>query len=118
MSDKLPIGDRMKDFYENRAKYTLTRRTPVIIRLDGKCFHTFTKEFMRPFDEALNMMMRKTTLELCKQIEGAKIAYTQSDEISILLTDYTNFKTEAWFDYEIQTMVYDMIPDKPLEHED
>lgn len=29
------LGDRMKDFYENRSKTYLTRRSAVIIRIDG-----------------------------------------------------------------------------------
>lgn len=41
MKDEL--GDRMKSYYENRSKTFLARRTPVIIRLDGKAFHTFTR---------------------------------------------------------------------------
>ena len=44
------LGDRMKEFYENRSKTYLTRRTPVIIRLDGKAFHSFTKGFKKPYD--------------------------------------------------------------------
>lgn len=51
MKDEL--GDRMKSYYENRSKTFLARRTPVIIRLDGKAFHTFTRGFNKPFDEAM-----------------------------------------------------------------
>lgn len=47
------LGDRMKSYYENRSKTFLARRTPVIIRLDGKAFHTFTRGFNKPFDEAM-----------------------------------------------------------------
>lgn len=99
------IGNRMKENYELRAKTYLTRRTPAILRLDGKCFHTFTKQFKRPFDKDLKSLMLSTTEYLCKNIHGAKLAYTQSDEISILLTDYDNLSTEAWFNYELQKMV-------------
>lgn len=42
------FGDRMKLYYEARSKTSLMRRTPVIIRLDGKAFHTFTKGFVKP----------------------------------------------------------------------
>ena len=47
------IMQRMKSNYENRSKTYLTRRTPVIMRLDGKAFHTYTKGLNRPFDEEL-----------------------------------------------------------------
>lgn len=99
------IGTRMKKNYESISKTKLTRRTPAIIRLDGKAFHTFTKGLERPFDELLMNVMAKTTKYLCENIQGAKIGYTQSDEISILMTDYEKFTTDAWFDYEVQKIV-------------
>ena len=57
------LGDRMKNNYENRAKTYLLRRTPVIIRLDGKAFHTFTRGFAKPFDARLMRVMQETTLQ-------------------------------------------------------
>lgn len=98
------IGDRMKENYENRARFYLTRRTPVILRLDGRAFHSFTRGFERPYDKVFHETMKETAFYLCKNIQGAKVAYTQSDEISILLTDYDTLQTDAWFDYNIQKM--------------
>jgi tRNA(His) guanylyltransferase len=97
-----PLGDRMKERYENRTRYFLPRRTYTIIRLDGKAFHTFTKGFERPYDARITSWMDATAFELCKQIQGCKFAYTQSDEISLLLTDFEAPMTEAWFDGNIQ----------------
>lgn len=102
--NKQSLGDRMKENYENRSKTYLTRRTPVIIRLDGKAFHTYTKGLDRPFDEGLTEDMNDTAIHLCEQIQGCKAAYIQSDEISLLLTDYDSLQTQAWFDYNIQKM--------------
>lgn len=101
---KDPIGDRMKESYEDRTRYYLPRRTYTIIRIDGKSFHTYTKGCERPFDLSLMYDMDSTTIELCKAIEGAKIAYTQSDEISILLTDFDKVGTEAWYGGNIQKL--------------
>lgn len=98
------LGDRMKG-YENIPRNYLTRRLPVIIRLDGKAFHTFTKGMEKPFDNILIETMADTAKYLCENIQGCKIAYTQSDEISLLLTDYENIDTCAWFDNNIQKMV-------------
>ena len=98
------LGDRMKEYYEGRNQTTLLRKMPVIMRLDGRAFHTFTKQFQRPFDEALSGMMLTTALSLCAEIQGAKCAYIQSDEISILITDMDRIETEAWFDYNVQKM--------------
>ena len=96
------LGDRMKENYENRAKTQLLRRTPVIIRLDGKAFHTFTKGFEKPFDKTMVEAMQATMLALCKYIQGCVLGYTQSDEITLVLTDYTNLETSAWFNYDVQ----------------
>lgn len=98
------IGDRMK-VYENIERRYLTRRIPTLIRLDGKAFHSFTKGFKRPFDMILMQSMWDTAKYLCENIMGCKIAYTQSDEIQLLLTDYENINTQAWFDKNIQKMV-------------
>lgn len=98
------LGDRMKGNYENRAKTYLTRRMPVILRLDGKAFHTFTRKFQRPYDEVFHNAMNSTAKYLCENIQGCKIAYTQSDEITLLLTDYDTLTTDAWFDYGVQKM--------------
>lgn len=102
MADSL--GDRMKENYENRAKTYLVRRMPVIIRLDGKAFHTFTAHFKRPYDEVFHAAMNATTKHLCENIQGCKVGYTQSDEITLLLTDYDTLTTAAWFDYGVQKM--------------
>ena len=98
------LGDRMKEYYENRAKTYLTRRMPVIIRLDGRAFHTFTKGFKRPYDEIFHNAMNQTMKYLCENIQGCKIGYTQSDEITLLLTDYDTLTTDAWFGYGVQKM--------------
>lgn len=102
---KESIGNRIKDNYESRYKVKLTRRMPAIIRLDGKAFHTLTKSCNKPFDNIFSACMTYTTLQLCKNIQGAKCAYVQSDEISILLIDYDKLTTDAWFDYNIQKIV-------------
>lgn len=102
MNKKDSLGDRMKEFYENRSKLYLPRRVPVIIRLDGKAFHTFTKGFKRPYDEILHNTMNSTMKYLCESIQGCKLGYTQSDEITLLLTDYDTVTTDAWFGYGMQ----------------
>lgn len=99
------LGDRMKDSYENRTRYALPRRTHTIIRLDGKAFHTYTRGLDRPCDAQFMYDMGTTALFLCKNIEGARLAYTQSDEISLLLTDFGTPKTQAWFDGNLQKIV-------------
>ena len=98
------LGDRMKT-YENVSRTYLPRRLPVIIRIDGRAFHTFTKGFQRPFDPVLANAMHDTAAALCKEISGAKLAYTQSDEISILITNNDTIDTQPWFNNNLQKLV-------------
>lgn len=95
------LGDRMKG-YENIERRFLMRKVPMIIRLDGKAFHSFTRGFKKPFDNILIESMWDTAKYLCENIMGCKLAYVQSDEISLLITDYDSINTEAWFDKNIQ----------------
>ena len=96
------LGDRMKNNYENRYRFYLTRRTPVIIRVDGNAFHTFTRGLDRPFDADFMKIMQQTCLSLCQNIQGCVGGYVQSDEISLLLVDYQTLESDAWFDYNLQ----------------
>lgn len=101
--DTSALAKRMKK-YEVVPKNTLMRRTPVIIRVDGRAFHTFTKGFQKPFDDVLMRVMQDTMKYLCENIQGCVFGYTQSDEITLILIDYKKLNSEAWFDYEVQKM--------------
>ena len=96
------LGDRMKADYENRTRFLLPRRTYTVIRVDGKAFHTYTRDCRRPFDEDLMSAMDAAMSGLCTNIEGARLGYVQSDEISIIVTDFGSTQTEAWFDGNVQ----------------
>lgn len=98
------LGDRMKD-YENVSQIYLTKKLPVIIRLDGKAFHRFAKGFDKPFDNVLMKSMQETAKYLCANIMNCKMAYTQSDEISLLLVDYETRESQPWFENNLQKMV-------------
>ena len=78
------LGKRMKEFYEVVPKTRLVRRTPVAIRIDGKAFHTFAKDFVKPFDKVLMKSMQETMKYLCENVQGCVLGYTQSDEITLL----------------------------------
>ena len=97
------LGDRMK-VYERVPDTRLIPRMPVIIRVDGKAFHTLTRGMDRPWDLRLVRAMQKVARDLCKDIHGAQLAYVQSDEVSLLLTDWDRFGTQSWMGYRIQKM--------------
>jgi tRNA(His) 5'-end guanylyltransferase len=91
--------------YELAARTALPRRMPVILRVDGKAFHTLTRGCGRPFDHNLMNAMNEVAQTLCEEAQGAAFAYVQSDEVSVLLHNYRRLQTDPWFDNEIQKMV-------------
>jgi tRNA(His) 5'-end guanylyltransferase len=97
------LGDRMKHNYEDAFKIRLPLRMPVIIRLDGKAFHSIPLN--KPFDNGFIKLMNDTAIYLCENIQGVVLAYIQSDEISLLIHNYKKIESQAWFDNEIQKMV-------------
>ena len=98
------LGDRMKQ-YEYVTRNYLTRKLPVIIRLDGKAFHSFTRGFKKPFDAVFVKSMQETTKYLCENVQGCVLGYCQSDEITLVLVDYQSREASAWFDNNVQKMV-------------
>ena len=96
--DTSEIGKRMKQ-YEDANNPKLIDKLPVILRLDGVSFHSFTRGMERPFDNILTRTMQDTMLALCEHIPGCVIGYTQSDEITIVLADYRNPLAQPWRGY-------------------
>lgn len=97
----MTLGERMKE-YEMVSRTRLMRRTPIIIRLDGKAFHTWTRGLDRPYDKDLMRMMQFTMQKLCENIQGCVLGYTQSDEITLVLVDYKNIESMSWYDSQVQ----------------
>lgn len=104
MSRKLTEFDKRMQNYKYTSDQSLMRRTPVIIQIDGMHFHTFTQGLDKPFDEVLVRSMQDTAKYLCENIQGCVLAYTQSDEINLLLIDYQRLDSQAWFDNRIQKL--------------
>lgn len=102
--DKTSLGDRMKNNYENVNRFYLTRRMPIVIRMDMKAGHTFTRGMKKPFDDIFVKTMQDTMKYLCENIQGCVLGYTQSDEISLVLVDYAELTTDAWFGNNLQKM--------------
>jgi tRNA(His) guanylyltransferase len=97
MSKKDSLGDRMKR-YEAVSENYFTCRTPVIVRIDGRAFHTWTKGLSSAFHVGLHDLMMYTTQYLCENMQNAVLGYTQSDEITIVMKDWGTLSTQAWFD--------------------
>lgn len=100
---KTSLGVRMKR-YESQSRVYLEAKLPVIIRIDGKGFSKYTKGFKKPFDKIFMETMFETTKFLCSNVQNCQVAYTQSDEITLLLVDYINDKTDSWFKNNLQKL--------------
>jgi tRNA(His) guanylyltransferase len=94
VKSKDSLGDRQKFYERQYAGLKLLNLIPLVCRLDGKSFHTFTKGLRRPYDERLSNLMVETAKYLVAET-GAKISYTQSDEISLV-----------WYTDSIDTMLF------------
>jgi tRNA(His) 5'-end guanylyltransferase len=105
-TSKDSLGDRMKA-YEAVTQNVLPRRTYAVMRLDGRAFHSYVKKIKaeKPFDHNLMNKMDGLAQYLCENIQGAQFAYVQSDEISILITDFEKVDTQSWFGSNVQKMV-------------
>jgi len=95
---KNSLTSRMKENYELRCRHWLPRRSYVLIRVDGRSFHTWTKGLNKPYDVEMMKCMDTVAFKLFEEIPGAKFGYVQSDEVSLLITDFDKIGTEAWFD--------------------
>jgi len=105
ISDGLSIGDRMKN-YERCSEFLLPKRIPVILRIDGRAFHTITrKRFGKNWSMEFVEQMIEVAKIVQKDIQGCDLCYSQSDEVSFLITDYKTIRTSAWFDYDIRKLI-------------
>lgn len=95
MSDSL--GDRMKR-YENVYRLQAIRRLPLIVRVDGRAFHSLTRSCEKPFDKNFINAMVTSALFVAEEMQGFRLAYVQSDEVTFYLSDTETLETQPWFD--------------------
>ncbi|MFS0885285.1 tRNA(His) guanylyltransferase Thg1 family protein [Aeromicrobium sp. 179-A 4D2 NHS] len=103
VATEMTLGDRMKG-YEKTARTYLPRKTFTVIRMDGRGFSKFTRQMDKPFDMGFLDVMDRVTEALCAEVAGTRIAYTQSDEISLILSDHGD-RTEPWLGGQVQKLV-------------
>lgn len=104
MSENTPLDERMKR-YEHATRVYLPRRTYTLMRLDGRAFHTYLRGAEKPFDHRFMEDMDRVAMRLVEEIQGAKLAYVQSDEISLLLADFEDLRSEPWFGGNLHKMI-------------
>ena len=106
MTDKTSLGDWLKTF---EVKERFIPGIPIIARLDGRAFHSFTRGMARPYDEELSQCMEGATQYVMTE-SNARIAYTQSDEISLLFYS-DNSRSQVYFDGRVQKMISSLTAD-------
>lgn len=101
---KTNIGERIKR-YEQAYNHSLTPRSVLMIRVDGRAFHTYCRGRNRPFDDELIEGMATAARKTAREMQGFKLAYIQSDEATFMLTDFDTHETQGWFNYELNKIV-------------
>ena len=100
MENNIPLADRMKS-YEKQSRSLIDPTHYIIIRVDGKAFHTYTKNMQKPWDDGLVDNMVETTKYLCENVPTCVFGYTQSDEISLILKP----SPQPYFNGQVQKIV-------------
>lgn len=99
------IEDRML-YLRSLTDYKLIPNSYVMVMLDGRSFSsTIKKYFKKPFDDTFIDIMNETARYLCERIQGCKFAYVQSDEISLVITDFDTPETDAFFGYRLEKIL-------------
>lgn len=98
------LGDRMKR-YERSWCDVLPPNSWVVVRVDGRSFHTWTRGANRPFDHDIHAAMTEATRRVAADIAGFRLAYTQSDEATFVFTDTADFESELWFGGKVAKIV-------------
>lgn len=98
------LAERMKA-YEVPYNYVITKRLPVIVRIDGIGFSSYTSGCAKPFDASFSDVMLDVTKVLVNHVQGCVLGYTQSDEASFLLHGYKRFSSQPWRSNKVQKIV-------------
>ena len=98
----MDLGDRMKLYEGKESDRRFVPLLPVLARLDGRAFHSFTKGMKRPYDSTFRALMVNVAHGLIEET-NALVAYIQSDEISLVWYS-PDPESQIWFDGRIQKM--------------
>lgn len=98
------LKERM-EYFKSLCDYRLTPNSYVLAHIDGRAFsHMVKKNYKLPYDDVFINMMNETAIYICKNVQGCKMAYTQSDEISLVITDFDTPDSDSFFAYRLCKM--------------
>ena len=93
-------------YYQSISDYKLMPNSYVLVHCDGRAFSSLIKKrFKQPFDRDFIFIMNETARYLCENIGGCKMAYVQSDEITLVLTDFDTETTDSFFGYRMCKLI-------------
>lgn len=93
-------------YYRSLTDYKLLPNTYVLVMIDGRSFSAkIKKQFKLPYDNDFINMMNETAKYVCENVQGCKFAYTQSDEITFVLTDFDDLNTDSFFGYRLEKVI-------------
>lgn len=90
---------------ERSFRTALPENSYAVIRVDGKGFSKYTSKMVKPFDPDFTKNMQETAKYLCENVDGALFAYTQSDEISVIISDLQSEKAQWWHGGQVQKII-------------
>lgn len=99
-----PDGQKFKAMEKDVCRF-LPEQSYAVVRFDGKNFSQFTKQFARPYDERFMNAMDEASRKMAAAVTGATLAYTQSDEISIIFNDLHAAKSQMWFNGKVDKIL-------------
>jgi tRNA(His) 5'-end guanylyltransferase len=97
------LDDRCKGFEQAEAGRRAMRGLPLLARLDGRAFHTFTRGLQRPYEPGLSRAMIETARYLVQEMI-ALVGYTQSDEITLAWYEPVDSASAYAFDGRFQKL--------------
>jgi tRNA(His) 5'-end guanylyltransferase len=97
------LGDRCKGYELAEAGRRAMRGLPLLARLDGRAFHTFTRDLRRPYEHGMSIAMIETTRYLVHEMT-ALVGYTQSDEITLAWFESSQSASDYAFDGRFQKL--------------
>lgn len=86
MEQTIGLGDRIKSYEKINTSLVASKTLPLVVRLDGKNFSSFTRKITRdanPFSIGFCKIMQATANHLLNEFH-AKVVYTVSDEITLV----------------------------------
>jgi len=105
--NKNTLADRMRG-YRGVTDHVLTGRMPILAHVDGIGFSKYTRKAKKPFDEALGNVMLEVAQGIIERVQGAVFAYTQSDEINLLIHGYKTLGSQPHRGNRLQKLVADL----------